>query len=130
MKKLNLTNVTDVFIESVNKTHLDLLNVLKEIKQEYTQNIIEEKIKLLMLVCEGENLNFNNIKTKYLKSKELSQLTEKPSVNIMISDDNIMDKLEVDGKQYYSMMKENSIVYDMNSKVVGRYVDNKILFDV
>ena len=130
MKKLNLGNVTDVFIESVNKTHLELQNVLKEIKQEYTQNIIEEKIKLLMLVCEGENLDFNSIKTKYLKSKELSQLVEKPSVNIVISDDNIMDKLEVDGKQYYSMMKENSIVYDMNSKVVGRYVNNKVLFDV
>ncbi len=130
MKKLNLANVTDVFIESVNKTHLDLQNVLKEIKQEYTQNIIEEKIKLLMLVCEGENLDFNNIKTKYLKSKELSQLVEKPSISIITSDDNIMDKLEVDGKQYYSMMKENSIVYDMSSKVVGKYVNNKVLFDV
>ncbi len=83
-----------------------------------------------MLVCEGENLDFNNIKTKYLKSKELSQLVEKTSVSIITSDDNIMDKLEVDGKQYYSMMKENSVVYDMNSKVVGKYINDKVLFDV
>lgn len=129
MKKLSLNNITDVFIESVNKTHLELQEAVKNIKQEYTQNIIEEKIKLLMMICEGENLDFNIVKTKYLKTKELSQLKEKDSIEVDLCNDTIMDKIEVNGKQYYCEVKDKSIVYDMNAKVVGHYKNGTIQFD-
>jgi GTP-dependent phosphoenolpyruvate carboxykinase len=129
MKKLSLNNITDVFIESINKTHLELLDTIKVIKQEYTQNIIEEKIKLLMIICEGENLDFNMIKSKYLKPKELSQIKEKTSSNVELCDDTIMDKIEVNGKQYYCEAKDKSTVYDMNAKAVGHYKNGSIIFD-
>jgi len=129
MKKLNLNNVTDVFIESVNKTHLELLDALKEVKNEYTINMIDEKIKLLMLISEGEGLDFNILKNKYLKPKELMQLTEIIQPKVQLTDDNIMDKIELNGKQYYCESKEKSIVYDMNSNPVGYYKNGSIAFD-
>ena len=129
MKKLNLNNVTDVFIESVNKTHLELLNAMKEIKNEYTINMIDEKIKLLVLIAEGEGLDFNILKNKYLKPKELMQFTQIIQPKVQIEDNNIMDKIEFNGKQYYCESKEKSIVYDMNSKPVGYYKNGTIVFD-
>ena len=130
MKKLNLNNVTDVFIESVNKTHQDLLDVLKDIKQEYNINMIDEKIKLLLAICNGEGLDFNEMKIKYLKSRELGniELDDSKQNNFLI-DDNLLDKIRINDKDYYYESVNNGIVYDTNSQQVGLYKNGTIVFN-
>jgi hypothetical protein len=125
MKKLSLGKITDIYIDMVHKTHDDMLNVIKDIKTEYQQNVSEEKIKLLMTICNGENLDFDVMKTKYLKPKEIGIIPVEK--DLTSSDENILDKIEINGKQYYYEAKEKSIVYDMNSKPVGNYKNGAVI---
>ena len=74
MRKLKgLKDLQTDFVDIIN--HLDdkIQSDLLDIKKEYQNNITEEKIKLLIAVCNGEGLDFNKIKVKYLKAKELLQ---------------------------------------------------------
>ena len=127
MKKLKLKEIYDVFVDSTNTLASNLQMKLDEIKLEYQQNIVEEKIKLLLLICKNENLNFDDIKTKYLKPKELNQVQTQTSDNTS-TEEAIMDSIEMNGMKYYYEAKNDSIVYDTNSKQVGTYKNGTIIF--
>jgi hypothetical protein len=117
------------FIDIIN--HLDdkLQSNLSDIKKEYQYNITEEKIKLLMAVCNGEGLDFDKIKGKYLKNKELSQINFNiPNEETSIIEEDLLDKLIIGDKEYYYEHKEKGIVYDIDSKPVGIYTEGKVIF--
>ena len=102
---------------------------LLDIKKEYQNNITEEKIKLLIAVCNGEGLDFNKIKVKYLKAKELLQTNfDTPVEENSIIEEDLLDKIIFEGKEYYYEQKEKGIVYDIDSKPVGIYAEGKIIF--
>jgi hypothetical protein len=130
MKKLKgLKNLHVDFIDIIN--HLDdkLQSNLSDIKKEYQYNITDEKIKLLMAVCNGEGLDFDKIKGKYLKIKELSQINfDIPNEETSVIEEDLLDKLVIDDKEYYYEYKEKGIVYDINSKPVGIYTEGKFIF--
>jgi hypothetical protein len=126
MKKLKLKEVYDVFVDSTNTLATNLQMKLDEIKIEYQQNIIEEKIKLLLLICKNENLNFDNIKTKYLKQKELNHIHTQTSDNSS-TEEAIMNTIEMNGTKYYYEVKDDGNVYDMDSNQVGTYKNGKII---
>ena len=128
MKKLKLKEVYDVFVDSTNILSSNLQKKLDEIKTEYTMNVIEEKIKLLMSICEGENLDFDSIKAKYLKPKELIHVPSQTINDDSTTEETIMDMIEIDGKKYYYESKDKGIVYDMDSKQVGTYKNGNIVF--
>ena len=128
MKKLKLKEVYDVFVDSTNILSSNLQKKLEEIKTEYSMNVIEEKIKLLMIVCEGENLDFDTIKTKYLKPKELIHIPTQSTNNDSTTEETIMNMSELNGKKYYYEAKDKSIVYDMESKQVGVFKNGSIIF--
>jgi len=129
MKKLKLNTIHEIFVESIQGLDNELTNKLKELKSEYTQIVVEEKVKLLMMVCQGEGLDFNEIKTKYLKSKEIASISNNNEItqDSNTSDENIMDIMEIDGNKYYYESKEKGIVYDMSSKPVGIYKNGSII---
>jgi hypothetical protein len=127
MKKLKLKEIYDVFVDSTNILSSNLQKKLDEIKTEYNMNVIEEKIKLLMTICDGENLDFDFIKTKYLKPKELIHIPIKSSNNDSNTEETIMNMSEINGKKYYYEAKDKSIVYDMDSKQVGVYKNGSII---
>ena len=129
MKKLKLRDIHDIFVDSVNRLDNDILSKLKEIKLDYQQNLIEEKIKLLVEICNGEGLDIDNIKSKYLKPKEISLIISDDVKDETETEENIMDKIELNGKQYYYENKERGIVYDMSSKPVGIYKNGSILLE-
>ena len=131
MRKLKeLKGIYSVFVDSITDLDSKIQEQLKKIKLEYQQNVTEEKIRLLIAVCNGEGLDFDKIKSKYLKSKELNQVSEEESVHeIEIEEEDLLDKVEISGKQYYYEAKEKGIVYDMNSKPVGVYKNGKVVLN-
>ena len=72
MKKIKeLNNIKNIIADN----NIELLNKInaksKEIKIEIAKLVAEEKIKLLSNICEKYNLNFDELKTQFLKPKEL-----------------------------------------------------------
>ena len=131
MKKLvGLKNINTTFTDSINELYSDLQNNLKDIKQEYHQNITEEKIKLLLAVCNGEGLDFNEIKIKYLKPKELESFepNEIDKCNISI-DENLLDKITLNGQDYYYDSGKDGHVFNINNENVGIHKNGKIILN-
>jgi hypothetical protein len=116
MKKLKeLKNLHSIFVDYINDLDTELQNQLAKIKLEYQQNLIDEKIRLLMTVCNGENLDFDDIKTKYLKNKELNYIVpDKVVKDKFVIEEDLLDKIEIDNVEYYYEPKEKGIVYNSN----------------
>jgi hypothetical protein len=119
----------DIFVDSINELDNNLKIQLKQIKIESQQNITQERILLLHAICDGENLDFNILKSKYLKPKELVQISEEIIVEPLIIDEALLSKIEIDNIKYYYEEKENGNVYNMSSKLVGIYKNNQILIN-
>ena len=130
MKKLaGLKNINTTFTDSINELNSKLQDNLKEIKQEYQQNVTDEKIKLLLAICNGEGLELNQMKLKYLKPKELESFEpfEVDKQNISI-EENLLDKITINGQYYYVAPQQDGHVFNINNEIVGVYKNGKIIF--
>ena len=130
MKKLKgLKYLHGEFVDIINQLDEKLQDNLKKIKKEYKRNVTEEKVKLLIAICSNEGLDFDQIKGKYLKPKELSQSNYDHHVpeEAQVEED-LLDKVDINGKEYYFENKEKGMVYDMESKPVGLFKGGKIIF--
>jgi hypothetical protein len=129
MKKLKeLKIVHNVFVDAINELDGKIQNQLKKVKQEYQKNVIDEKLRLLIAVCNGEGLDFDKIKSKYLKAKELNKVSmEDIAEEKEVVEEDLLDKVEINGKQYYYEAKEKGIIYDLNSNPVGVYKNGKFV---
>jgi hypothetical protein len=102
---------------------------IKKIKNEYINNLIDEKIKLAFEICQGENLDFEQIKNKYFKSRDLYKYTT-IDTNIEIkAEEELLDKILIDGKEYYYENKELGTVYDIDSNIVGLFKQGQIILN-
>lgn len=110
-----------------NIQNIDILisQYLKKIKKEYSQIIIEEKNKLLIKIAEGENIDINSLKSKYLKSKELT-FDEKSDDNNTEELDQLLEKIVIDGKILYYENKEKGKVFDDKTNEIGIYKNSSI----
>lgn len=130
MKKLKeLKCIHNLFVDAINDLDKNLQNQLKKVKEEYHKNIIDEKIQLLFCICNNEGLEFDNIKTKYLKPEELSKIVLDEIVEEKKVEEELLDKVEINGRQYYYESKDNGIMYDLNSNQIGVYKNNKFIID-
>ena len=111
------------FIEEINMT---MYMSIKTIKKEYKNNLIDEKNKLLLEIAEGEKLDINMLRKKYLKPKEISN----KNISSQDTDEELLDMIIVNDIIYYYENKENGKVFDKNSKIVGNYINSKILLNV
>ena len=133
MKKLKYTkkiqNETNTFIQMID-------NLCSKLNKEYSKNMN----KLLENIAEGEKLDINMLKNKYLKTLDMSTLDEEintidvKETNDIVSDTNsfeeiIFDKIVLDGNNYYYENKENGKIYDGKSNIVGCYKNNKFLLN-
>lgn len=100
---------------------------LRKIKKEYSQILIEEKHKLLQKVADGENLDVNSLKTKYLKSKELTNITS-IKTNLLDENEELLDKIIISNKTYYYENKDLGNVFDIDNNIVGYYKNSAITF--
>jgi hypothetical protein len=62
MKKLKgLKDLHNDFVDIVNQLDEKVQDNLKKIKKEYQKNVTEEKVKLLIAICNGEGLDLSLI---------------------------------------------------------------------
>lgn len=102
----------------------DTLNVhITNMYNEFNNKLIEEKNKLIEKISEGENIDVNYLKNKYLKSKELNK-TERIETEEDIEE--LLDKVIIDNNTYYYENKENGKIFDSNFKEVGIFQNNKL----
>lgn len=132
MKKLTaLKHINDTFTNSFEELLLELKTKIKDIKYEYQQNVIEEKNKLLIDICNGEGLDIEKMKVKYLKSKELNYIEPSENKkNVILIDDNILDKITINGSDYYYEPENNGKVFDTNNNHVGIYKNGNVILNV
>jgi len=98
----------------------------KKIKKEYQQLLIEEKNKLLLKVAEGENLDINDLKKKYLKAKEITITYEMNKQ--LINEEELLDKIIIEDTVYYYENKEKGKVFDIENKEVGIFKNGSMIF--
>jgi len=115
------------------QTHIQNLDLIinqyiKKIKKEYSDILIEEKNKLLLKIAEGENLDINSLKSKYLKSKELSYDEKLSDSTVIEEPEALLEKITVDGITYYYENKEKGKVFDDKTKEIGIYKNSTFTF--
>lgn len=131
MKSLKgLKNIHDNFVDIINNLNDNLQNDLKLLKKEYQENLLDEKIKLLLNICSGEGLDFEIIKLKYLKSKELKQTTKTCITENKNIEENLLDKIEINNVEYYYENRDKGNIYNMNSNIVGIFSEGKFLLNL
>jgi len=92
----------------------------KKIKKEYINNMTEIKIQFLKEICEGEGLNFDKMKHKYLTDKERKNILDTNELK-EIKNEVLLDTISINNKNYFYENKESGIIFDNKSKPVGVY---------
>ena len=103
----------DNLLQKIEDINTIIYTYIKNIKKEYKNNLIEEKNKLLLKIAEGENLDINILKNKYLKLKEQNN---KNVINqdSELNDEELLDMIIIDNIPYYYENKEKGKVYKIN----------------
>ena len=133
MKKLKTTKKllqhTIGFLELVEK-------YTAKINREYAKNVNN----LLKKIAAGEDLDYETLKEKYLVSEhtvekketktlfdEVFEKQELSTEDTNVSDEIILDKIIIDGTNYYYENKDNGKIYDNSSKIVGYYKNKEFM---
>jgi hypothetical protein len=119
----------EIVEENLNIVRDQISEYYKKIKKEYSKILIEEKHELLNKIAEGEKIDINILKSKYLKPKELLNLNESLNKIENIDSEELLDRLEVNGIIYYYENKEKGKVYDTEYKEVGIYKNKSIILN-
>ena len=98
---------------------------IKSLKQEYKKKIFNCKNELLESIAENEGLELEYLKKKYLANKKKKNTKNDESTS---NNDELLDVLIYEGSEYYYEDKESGLVYDNTSKVVGTFINGKVVF--
>jgi hypothetical protein len=123
-KNQEIKELYNTFVKHVNNLDSELQEHLKKIKLDNKDLILHEKKKLLAEISKGENLNY-----KLLKKKYLSIL---PENNIESDSDNespVLNKTIINDIDYYYENKENGNIYNMNTEIVGSFINKKFIIN-
>lgn len=127
-KNKELNNFHNDLLSNFENIDVLILNYKKKIKKEYQNILIEEKNKLLLKISEGENINLNDLKNKYLKPKEIILLDEK-DILLIENNEELLDKILLNNEIYYYENKEKGKVYDIYNNEVGVYKNGSIVLN-
>lgn len=98
----------------------------ESIKEEY-EKILNEKVEnLLKNIAEGESLDYNYLKEKYLLKKDDSLKDELLEEN---NDHDLLDKIVINKEDYFYENKEDGKVYNSKAEEVGVYKDNNVILN-
>ena len=124
-KNKELSNLHTELLSHFEDINVLILEYKKKIKKECQQNLIDEKNKLLEQVAQGEKLDVNELKNKYLKTKEIIITIEE---DVKIEDnEELLDQIIIEGNVYYYENKEKGKVFNIDSEEVGIFKNGSIL---
>ncbi len=120
------------YCSKLNKEYAKKMNELSD-KIESDNKLLNDKyIKLyndlIEYIAEGEKLNSNELKIKYLnrlinKDEIIESIDEENEIN---EDSIILDKIIINGNNFYYEKIQGGKVYNASSEIVGIYNDNSI----
>lgn len=121
-------NIFDKIFKDITDSAYDIIaDAHKEFKDDNKFEKIKWKLNFLKTVSDGEGLDFEELKEKYLTKKELEYLLPQPKVDTLNNE--ILDHIKLNNKDFYFEKKENGKVYNSKSKIVGKYKNDNIIFD-
>jgi alpha-mannosidase len=132
-KSKELVEINNGLVATINNIEENLDNVreqvseyYKKIKKEFAKILIEQKYELLLKISEDEQLDIEILKKKYLKPKELANLSLPELINNNIDSEELLDRIEYKDQVYYYENKEKGKVYDSEYIEVGIFKHNTI----
>lgn len=126
MTKLKeLKNLNNLFGKYINDFDIQFQEQSLKIKEEYNNNLINEKIKLLLEICNGEKLNFEIMKNKYLNIRHINKYL----VYNISNENQLLDKITINDIDYYYENKLNGNIYDNKSNIIGIFTNNEFIID-
>lgn len=128
-KSRELNNFHNELISQFSNIELIIDDYKKRIKREYHQLLIEEKNKLLLKVSEGEKININDLKKKYLKPKEII-FTDELKITLSEDTEELLDKIIIDNEIYYYENKEKGKVFNISNNEVGIFKNGLITLNL
>ena len=127
-KSKELNNLHNELVLQFENIELTINNYKKKIKKEYQELLIKEKNKLLSNIAEGEQLNINDLKKKYLKSKEITS-SDEVILPIIYENEELLDKIVIDEEIYYFENKDKGKVFDVSNIEVGIFKNGSIILN-
>jgi hypothetical protein len=99
--------------------------------EEHKKILADEKMKLLTQISHNEKIDLELLKKKYLNFS--SDVDEKVIIKEKSKDtsnkDELLNSIVIDKITYYYEPKENGIIYNSNSQIVGSYINKNFKFN-
>jgi len=99
--------------------------------EEHKKILADEKMKLLTQISHNEKIDLELLKKKYLNFS--SDVDEKVIIKEKSKDtsnkDELLNSIVIDKIIYYYEPKENGIIYNSNSQIVGSYINKNFKFN-
>ena len=99
--------------------------------EEHKKILADEKMKLLTQISHNEKIDLELLKKKYLNFS--SDVDEKVIIKEKSKDtsnkDELLNSIVIDKITYYYEPKENGIIYNSNSQIVGSYINKNLKFN-
>jgi len=113
--------------------HFDNINITieeykKKIKKEYQLLHLQRINDLITTIAEGEEIDVDYLKNKYLKEKEI--IINEEIINTVTEEtEELLDKIIIENETYYYENKEKGKVYNTSNIEVGIYKNGSIIFN-
>lgn len=99
-----------------------------KIKEQFFEEIAKGRLNLIAEIAEGEKLDYEMLKKKYIKMK--------PEIKKKVVHEEVVDpqcelltkKKTKTGREYYTNGIENSNITDGSGKVIGKYIGDQPIF--
>uniref|UniRef100_A0A6C0J5E1 Uncharacterized protein n=1 Tax=viral metagenome TaxID=1070528 RepID=A0A6C0J5E1_9ZZZZ len=102
-------------------------NNLDKINKEHNKILLQSLSNLIQNICQGENIDEVYLREKYLNVNTTPNKEEKKTAINKLEE--LLDKVNINGKEYYYQNKQNGLIYNNKSKIIGKYINEDFVFD-
>jgi hypothetical protein len=120
---------TKKYLKKINEESINYINnidhIINKLNKEYEKELYEKLEYIVQLISEGENININILKDKYLYKIVNKKKSKNKTENIKLDETEILEKVDINGETYYYQNKDGGNIYNIKSIVVGNYNEGK-----
>ena len=100
---------------------------LEKINKEHNKILLQSLSNLIQDISQGENIDEIYLRERYLNINKTTKKEEKK--NVTNNSEDLLDKVTINGTEYYYQNKENGLIYNNKSKVIGNYINEEFVFN-